>query len=122
MSIAIRDLLRVHACAINGRDLETLASHAEPDAPCFRDGEWVGEGPEGVRRLLQQEVAGDDFLARMGHVAGEPVILEFSGGEGRWRAHGALRIRGDPEDGRIRELRLTHDERIVRAAVPEPAR
>ena len=122
MTVEMRDLLRVHACNINARDLEGLASQAEPDAPCFCDGEWVGEGPEGVRLAMANEVARtEEVLARMGRIGGEPVILEFSGGEGRWQAHGAVRIRGDA-DGRIQELRVTHDERIVRAAIPEPFR
>ena len=47
MNVEIRDLLRVHSCALSGHDVETLASLAAPEAACFCDGVWVGEGPDG---------------------------------------------------------------------------
>lgn len=119
----LRDL-RVHACALNARDLESLASHALRTAPCICDGEWVGEGPEGVRRALEREfAANDEMVARLGTVDGEPAVLEFDG-SGSAVPRATLRFRGDPS-GRIRELRIDHGERPAgpRAAivgVPEP--
>lgn len=117
-----RDFLRLHACAFNGRDLDNLASQAEPDAACFCDGEWVGEGPRALREALERELVQEaNLVARMAVVDDEPILLELSGGEGHWNPRGTLRFRGT-EAGRIRELRIDHDGGLVRAAVPEPGR
>lgn len=121
----LRDL-RVHACALNARDLDALASHALRNAPCICDGEWVGEGPEAVRRALEREFAADgEVVARLGTVDGEPAVLEFDG-SGSAIPRATLRFRGDPS-GRIRELRIDHGERPARprpgaavVGVPEP--
>lgn len=121
MSAPSRDLLRMHACAFNGRDLDLLAGQADPDTPCFCDGEWVGEGPAAVREALQREFLLDaGVVGRVARLGDEPVIIELGGGEGHWEPKGAVRIRGDGE-GRIREFRIEHADRIVRAVVPEPA-
>lgn len=120
MPHAERDLIRMHACAFNGRDLENIALQAQPDAPCFCDGEWVGEGPKAMREALEREFTQDaNLVARMAHLDDEPVIMEIAGGEGRWEARGALRFRGDG-NGRIRELRIDHGQRILGNLVPEP--
>ncbi len=116
-----RDLLRLHACAFNGRDLDNLAFAAAPDAPCFCDGEWVGEGPQAMRDALEREFIQEaNLVGRMASLDNEAVILEMSGGEGHWTPRGAVRIRGDAS-GRIRELHIDHREPTVRAVVPEPA-
>src|SRR5687768_14731330 len=105
MPQAERDLIRMHACAFNGRDLENIALQAEEDAPCFCDGEWVGEGPKGMREALEREFTQDaNLVARMAHFDNQPVIMELGGGEGHWEPRGALRFRADGA-GRIRELR-----------------
>jgi ketosteroid isomerase-like protein len=110
MQLEIRDLLRVHASAINGRDVESLVAHATPDAACFCDGQWVGEGPEAVRAMLEAEYTlHNDLIARVDEHNGEPVIVEF-GPDGQDR-HATVRIRGDRHDGRIREIRLDHLDR-----------
>jgi hypothetical protein len=113
----LRDL-RVHTCALNARDLESLAAQALRAAPCFCDGEWVGEGPDAVRLALEREFKMNEAaLARLGTVDGEPAVLAF-GDDGAPLA--TLRFRGD--SGRIRELRIDHSSRpVVRADVPEPA-
>lgn len=114
----LRDL-RVHTCALNARDLDALASQAVRSTPCICDGEWVGEGPEGVRRALEREFALDsEVFARVGTVDGQPAILEF-GSKGEPLA--TLRFVGD-HAGRIRELHIDHGQGrpVVAAAVPEP--
>lgn len=117
----LRDL-RVHTCALNARDLDALANQALRSAPCFCDGEWVGEGPEGVRQALEKEFAmNDEAFARIGTVDGQPAVLGFDGG-GAPRS--ILRFMGDG-DGRIRELRIDHGAAparpVVRIAIEEPA-
>lgn len=119
---ATRDLLRLHACAFNGRDLENLAAQAEPHAPCFCDGEWVGEGPDALRQALERELTQEaNLVARMAVVDDEPILVELSGGEGHWHPHGTLRFRGGA-GGRIREFHIDHRGPTVRSAVPEPGR
>jgi hypothetical protein len=120
MPHAERDLIRLHACAFNGRDLDNLARQAEEDAPCFCDGEWVGEGPKAMREALEREFTQDaNLVGRMARLDDQPVIMEVSGVEGRWEPRGALRFVGDGS-GRIRELRIDHGARIVGSLVPEP--
>lgn len=120
MALEIRDLLRVHTCAFNGRDLETFAAQAVPNAACICDGKWVGEGPDGVRRLLEAEYAlNADVIGRMEQHRGEDVIAEFAA-DGVQR-RGTLRIRGDSRVGRIHEMRIEHNGPVVTAGVPEPA-
>lgn len=113
-----RDLtMRMHTCALNARDLDTLVAQALPDAPCFCDGEWVGEGRDAIRQLLEREfVANEDIVARVGTHRGEPAILEFDAGGA---ARGAVRL-VDGGRGRIRELRIDHSASLVQASVPEP--
>lgn len=114
------DHLRLHACAFNGRDLDNLAAQAAPHAPCFCDGEWVGEGPVAFRAALEREFTLDaNVLGRMARLDNEPVILEVSGSEGRWEPRGAVRLVGDGK-GRIREMHIDHREAVVRSVVPEP--
>jgi hypothetical protein len=115
--------LRVHTCALNARDVETLAAQAAPHAPCICDGEWVGEGPEAVRRALTKEFAvNEEVFARLGVHDGEPAILQFDAG-GTQR--GAMRFRGQLGGSRFQELRIDHPgppaRPIVEAPVPEPA-
>ena len=112
----LRDL-RVHTCALNARDVETLAAQAAPHAPCICDGEWVGEGPEAVRKALTKEFdVNEDIFARLGTHDGEPAVLQFDA-LGAQRA--ALRFRG-PGVGRYHELRIDHRQPVVRAARAEP--
>lgn len=118
MAVELRELLRVHSCAFNGRDVETFAAHTHPQATCFCDGEYVGEGPDGVRQLLEREFERGEWIAKVEQVQGEDVLVEFSP-DGRQR-HGLVRVRGQP-DGRIREVRIEHGP-VVRANVPEPGR
>ncbi|MEA3136019.1 MAG: hypothetical protein QOJ26_924 [Thermoplasmata archaeon] len=116
---------RFHTCAMNARDVETLAAQAAPHAPCFCDGEWVGEGPEAVRAALAKEFAvNEDIFARVGEHLGEPAILQFdSGGAER----SALRFRGGPGVGvgRFQELRIDHPKpprrpEIIPAGLSDP--
>jgi hypothetical protein len=120
MSSSERDLIRMHACSFNGRDLDNLASQAVPNAPCFCDGEWVGEGPKAMREALEREFMLEaNLVGRMARLDNEPVIAELSGGEGNWQTRGTVRILGG-RDGRIRELHIDHREPVVKAVVPEP--
>lgn len=114
----LRDF-RVHTCALNARDLDTLAAQALAAAPCFCDGEWIGEGPEAVRRALEDEFQRNpQAIVGLGTVDGEPAAFEFDEG-GVERA--VLRFRNDPR-GRIRELRIDHRPAAVveLAGAPEP--
>lgn len=114
------DVMRLHTCAFNGRDLDHIASQARANTPCFCDGEWVGEGPVAVRQALEREFTQDaGLVGRVGRLDDEPVIMELGGSEGRWEPRGAVRIMGDG-DGRIREVRIEHAPRIVQGLVPEP--
>lgn len=122
----LRDL-RVHACALNARDLDSLANHALRSAPCFCDGEWVGEGPEAVRQALAKEFTVNEEaiarIARLGTVDGEPAVLEFDAGEQPHEPRAVLRFVGGA-GGRIRELRIDHGDRQrapVRFSIDEPA-
>lgn len=120
--LAERDVVRMHTCAFNGRDLDNIAAQAHPDAPCFCDGEWVGEGPVAMRQALEREFTQDaNLVGRLARLADEPVIMELGGHEGRWEPRGAVRIRPDGA-GRIRELRIEHAPKIVSSLVPEPDR
>lgn len=112
--------LRVHTCALNARDVETLAAQAARDAPCICDGEWVGEGPEAVRQVLAKEFAGEEeVFARLGMVDGEPVILQF---DANGAPRGALRFRGSAGTGPYRELRIDHPKPVVlQAGLGDPA-
>lgn len=116
----LRDL-RVHTCALNARDVETLAAQAAPHAPCFCDGEWVGEGPEAVRRALSKEFAvNEEVFARLGVHEGEPAILQF---DSHGAQRGTLRFRGQLGGARFQELRIDHKPAAGRAVVgevPEP--
>jgi hypothetical protein len=109
--------LRVHRCALNARDLDTLARQAAPHAPCLCDGEWVGEGPQAVRDALEREFqALDDVIVRFAHLDGEPVVVGFdAGGEPK----ATFRIDAG-SDGRIRGLRIDHDAAVSSRLVPEP--
>ena len=116
----LRDL-RVHTCALNARDVETLAAQAAPHAPCICDGEWVGEGPEAVRRALSKEFAvNEEVFARLGLHEGEPAILQFDS-FGAQRS--SLRFRGQLGAARFQELIIDHrkpERPIVEGVVPEP--
>ena len=114
----LRDL-RVHTCAMNARDLDTLVAQATNDASCFCDGEWVGEGREAVRSALEREfAANEDLIARLGTHRGAPAILEFDAGG---TERGALRLVGGPGAGRFSELRIEHAKPVLRTSVPEPS-
>jgi hypothetical protein len=116
----IRDLVRMQTRAFNGRDLDNLCRQAQPDAPCFCDGEWVGEGPAAMRAALERELTQDaNLVGRIGTLDNEPILVELGGGEGHYEARGAVRFKGDA-GGRIRELRIDHNARIVAAIVPDP--
>lgn len=122
MALAERDLVRMHACAFNGRDLDNIASQARANAPCFCDGEWVGEGPVAMREALEREFTLEaNLVGRVGRLADEPVIMELGGTEGRWETRGAVRLQQDAQ-GRIREMRIDHRPHVVRGLVPEPDR
>ena len=112
-------VLRVHTCALNARDVETLAAQAAPHAPCFCDGEWVGEGPQAVREALAREFALDEeVFARLGTHDGEPAILQFDA-KGAQRT--AMRFRGEPGGGRFQELRIDHRRPVViQAGLSDP--
>ena len=112
----LRDL-RLHTCALNAKDVETLAAQAAPHAPCICDGEWVGEGPEAVRRALAKEFAvNEEVFARIGLHDGEPAILQF---DSLGAQRSTLRFRGQLGGSRFQELRIDHRPApAVRGAPP----
>jgi ketosteroid isomerase-like protein len=112
MGFLARDALRVHACCLTGRDVDTVAANAAPDAICFCDGEYVGEGADGIRKALLQELAdNEELVARVASLDGETVVAELAGPDGHWSPRAAVRIRADDEG--IHEIRITHDPRVV---------
>jgi hypothetical protein len=111
-----RDILRMHACAFNGRDVESMVAQATPATAIFKDGRWVGEGLEAVRRAILDEYARGDVIGRLMTLDGETVLAEWSGPEGARVPTGAMRIQAGPSS-QIRELRIDHDEDIVRRLV-----
>ncbi len=116
----LRDL-RVHTCALNARDVETLAAQAAPHAACICDGEWVGEGPEAVRKALTKEFAvNEEIFARLGLHDGEPAVLQF---DSKGTQRSSLRFRGEPGVGRFQELRIDHRSAaaVVHAGLADPA-
>jgi hypothetical protein len=115
-SMSTRELLRVHAFAFNGRDVESLVSQSTSATACFRDGRWVGEGPEAVRRAILEEYERGDIVGRLMTVDGEPLLAEWSGPEGARVPTGAVRIQAGPT-ARIQEIRIDHDEAMVRRLV-----
>ncbi|HUR25869.1 MAG TPA: hypothetical protein VM327_07655 [Candidatus Thermoplasmatota archaeon] len=109
----LRDL-RVHTCALNARDVETLAAQAAPHAPCICDGEWIGEGPDAVRRALSREFAvNEEVFARLGVHEGEPAVLQF---DSRGAPRSILRFRGQLGAARFQELRIDHRQPLERPA------
>ncbi|MHB1262519.1 MAG: hypothetical protein ACYC2H_12480 [Thermoplasmatota archaeon] len=116
----LRDL-RLHTCALNARDVETLAAQAAPHAACICDGEWIGEGPDGVRQALAKEFAlNEEVFARLGVHDGEPAVLQY---DAKGAQRSALRFRGEPGVGRFQELRIDHDRAtVIQSGLSEPAR
>jgi hypothetical protein len=108
-------LLRVHAGALNGHDLDSLAGHYLPRTRLVRDGRLVGEGADALR-ALEEEYKGD-VVGRVMEVEGQPAIVAWSG-EGRDRATNVVRLRA--QGGRIVEVRIDHDlalmQRLIDAA------
>ncbi|MFO1536119.1 MAG: hypothetical protein ABR586_10675 [Thermoplasmatota archaeon] len=108
-------LLRVHAGALNGHDLDSLAGHYLPRTRLVRDGRLVGEGPDALR-ALEEEYKGD-VVGRVMEVEGQPAIVAWSG-EGRGHATNVVRLRS--QGGRIVEVRIDHDlalmQRLIDAA------
>lgn len=109
-------LLRVHAGALNGHDLDSLAGHYLPRTRLVRDGRLVGEGADALR-ALQEEYKGD-VVGRVMDVEGQPALVAWSGPEGRGPATNVVRLRS--QGGRIVEVRIDHDlalmQRLIDAA------
>lgn len=103
-------LARVQACALNGHDVEWLASCCAPDARCVLDGELLGEGPQAVRDGIEAEYRARDPVVRLLDVDGEPVFVECSRTES-----GPVqgRIRLVVEADRVTEVRIDHAPAVV---------
>lgn len=105
-------LVRVHAGAFNAHDPALLGNTLLPSAPCWRDGEFLGEGAAGLRRAFEAEHQGGEVVGQVVQVDGEPMVVEWGGPEGRREPLGVLRLqsRGD----RVSEVRFDHDAALVR--------
>lgn len=105
MSDGVHDLLGVHACACNGRVVETLGPWWTAHAKCVCDGALVGEGPEALRRTLESEFR-DGLVARVVDVDGVPAVVAFDGPEGTGRPRVMLRL--EVEADRVTVCRIEH--------------
>ena len=106
-------LLRVHAGALNGHDLDSLAGHYLPRTRVLRDGLPVGEGPDALRALVE-EYRGD-VVGRVMQVDGQAALVGWSGPEGRGAATSVVRLRSS--GGRVVEVRIDHDAELIRRLV-----
>jgi hypothetical protein len=121
MSVGKAALLRVHAGAFNGHDVESILGHCLPAARCTLDGHSVGEGPEAVRRVLQAEYAThDELVGRVMEVNGEQVLVEWAGPEGRGEPRGIVRL--EAQGDRVCGIHIDHDSAMVRRLVESAAR
>ncbi|HEX2065380.1 MAG TPA: hypothetical protein VHI93_01070 [Candidatus Thermoplasmatota archaeon] len=111
-------LLRVHAGALNGHDLDSLAGHYLPRTRLVRDGRPVGEGADALR-ALEEEYRGD-VVGRVMEVDGHPALVAWSGPEGRGRATNVVRLRS--HGGRIVEVRIDHDAELIQRLVDSAPR
>ncbi len=108
-----RSLAQVQARAFNARDVDTLVSCCAPDARCLRDGDLLGEGPDAVRDGIEAEYRTVDPVVRLADVAGEPVLAEWRGDEGRGAPAGVVRFVTEGE--RVTEVRIDHGGDAVAA-------
>ncbi|MEA3203703.1 MAG: hypothetical protein QOI63_1382 [Thermoplasmata archaeon] len=106
-------LLRVHAGALNGHDLDSLAGHYLPRTRLVRDGRLVGEGADALR-ALEDEYKGE-VIGRIMDVEGHPALVAWSGPDGRGRATGIVRLRS--HDGRVVEVRIDHDAALIQRLI-----
>jgi hypothetical protein len=106
-------LLRVHAGALNGHDLDSLAGHYLPRTRLVRDGRLVGEGPDALRALAE-EYAGE-VVGRVMDVEGQPALVAWSGPDGRGPATGIVRLQS--HGGRIVEVRIDHDAALIQRLI-----
>lgn len=97
----------MQARAFNAR--ETLAGEYNR-AAVIRDGEWLGEGAEAVRRGLEAEW-GSGCVGRVVDLDGEPAIAEYEGDEGRGEPRGVVRL--DVQDGNVIACRIDHDPALL---------
>lgn len=114
-------ILRVHACEFNAQDFDALPSMYAPRAVVFKDGQWLGEGPEAVSRVFKEECeCGEEVVERMALMDGDPVLVNWSGCEGRSRPRSVVRCR--MEDGLLSEVRIDHDPRVLSRVAEGPER
>lgn len=102
-------LLRVHAGAVNGHVVDSLAGHYLQRSRLIRDGELVAEGQEALR-AVQDEYSGDQ-IGRIMDVEGQPAFVAYSGPEGRGPITSILRMRS--QGGRVVEVRIDHDAKLI---------
>src|SRR5438270_639125 len=112
-----RSLLRVHAGAINGHDLDSLAGHYLPRTRLLRDGRVAGEGPDALRAIA--EAFQGDTIGRVMDVEGQPALVAWSG-EGRGHATNVVRLRS--EGDRIVEVRIDHDAGLIQRLIDSAPR
>jgi len=110
MPLGPRDLLAVHARAFNAQDLETLVGQYTAAARFIRDGKWVGEGHAAVRKGLEEEMSGA-VHGRLLDIDGEPVLVEYTGEEGRDEPRGVIRF--EVVGSQVAECRVDHGAAAV---------
>jgi len=109
----------MHAGAMNGHDLDSIIHHYHAGARCIRDGQFMGEGPEMIRRALLEEFgASEDCIGRVMELDGEPVVVEWGGVEGREQPRAIIRLEGHGD--RVTLVRIDHDARTVRRVAIRP--
>ncbi|HUR64137.1 MAG TPA: hypothetical protein VM241_06625 [Candidatus Thermoplasmatota archaeon] len=106
-------LLRVHAGALNGHDLDSLAGHYLPRTRLVRDGHLVGEGADALRALAEEYKG--EVMGRVMDVDGQPALVAWSGPDGRGPATGVVRLRS--QGGRVVEVRIDHDAGLIQRLI-----
>lgn len=110
MQVPSQELLRVQTRAFNARDLETLVGPFTAAARFIRDGEWVGEGRDAVRKGLEAELSSGSH-GRLLLVDGEPVLVEYDGEEGHPVPRGTIRF--EVEGSQLTQCVVDHDGAVV---------
>lgn len=114
-------LLAVHSRALTAHDVDTIVGHAHQAVRCMCDGQWMGEGPDVLRKAIEAEYVGrDPLVGRIMDLDGEPVLVAFEASETGHKPHGVMRFHSSAQ--RITECRIEHQpdlvDRLARSATP----
>lgn len=109
-----RNLARMHAVAVNGRDVETLLAIYPRHARLVADGRVVGQGPQDVGAFVAEQFPENAILQDL-DIPGRAVLVEWVGAEGHREPVAILEV--DSREGLVTEARLVHDAGRARRLV-----